>query len=233
MTTSSKSKMHQSKTRRERVEDREEAIIDAARDIFNEKSFFKATMAEIARAAGVADGTVYIYFKNKEDLARAVLAQFYTGLTQSAQTGVDKRTGPKAQIKFLARHHMRRVRENWRLLEMLPLIDMTMDTYEGSDLYKLNRDYVVVFDRVAKVAAEQGLTNPDTPLWMLRDIFFGAMDYGVRTMLLIRQNEMINSFVDNLVSLIFSSVIAHQPTGPDNVLKRLESIADRLENKLE
>ena len=228
MVTSSKSK-----TRRERVEDREEAIIDAARDIFNEKSFSKATMAEIARAAGVADGTVYIYFKNKEDLARAVLAKFYTGLTQSAQIGVDKRTGPQAQIKFLARHHMTRVRENWRILEMLALIDMTMDSYQGSDLYKLNRDYVVVFDRVAKTAAEQGLINPDTPIWMLRDMFFGAMDYGVRTMLLIRQEEMINGFVDNLVSLIFRPVDARSSTGTVDVVDRLEAIADRLENKLQ
>ncbi len=219
------------KTRREKLENREEAIIESARAILNEKGFSKTTMAEIARAAGVADGTVYIYFKNKEDLARAVLAQFYDKLTETAQTGVDKRSGSIAKLKFLARHHMSRVMDNWRILEMLPLIDMKMDSYEGSDLYKLNRAYVAVFDRVAERAHEEGLIGSGTPLWVLRDMFFGSMDYGARTMLLIRQDDNINWFVDNLISTLFGRVEPSDKRRAD-VVDRLEAIADRLEDKL-
>ena len=75
------------RTRRQRVEKKEGAIIAAARHIFTEKGFFKTTMAQIARKAGVANGTVYIYFENKEALARKVVEDFYARLMQSTQIG--------------------------------------------------------------------------------------------------------------------------------------------------
>ena len=59
----------ESRTRREKVEDREYAIVTAARQMFNERGYAKTTIADIAAQSGVADGTVYIYFKNKQALA--------------------------------------------------------------------------------------------------------------------------------------------------------------------
>ena len=216
------------KTRREKVADREIAILKAARTIFNEKGFSKTSMAEIARTAGVADGTLYLYFKNKEDLVRGVLARFYAQLTETAQKGVDKRDGPKAKLKFLARHHMREVMANWRVLEIAPLIDRSSEQYRDSDLYDLNRAYVSVFDRVAKAAISEGLVGPETELWVLRDMFFGAMEYSVRTMMFVRRDDDINGFVDNLLGLLLSPPAARPVT---DVILRLERIADRLEGK--
>jgi len=137
------------KTRGEKVTDREAAILRAASAIFNAKGYSKTSMAEIARNAGVADGTLYLYFKNKEDLVRAVLARFYAQLTETAQQDVDKKETTTAKMRFLARHHMREIIKNWRLLEIAPLIDRSSEQYRESELYKLNRAYVAVFDRVA------------------------------------------------------------------------------------
>lgn len=214
------------KTRQEKVADREIAILEAASAVFNEKGYAKASMAEIARRAGVADGTLYLYVKNKEDLVRGVLARFYAQLTETAQKGVDKREGTKAKLKFLARHHMREVINNWRVLEIAPLIDRSSDQYRQSDLYKLNRAYVAVFDRVAKAAMSEGLIRPETELWVLRDMFFGAMEYSARTMMFVRRDDDINAFVDNLLGLLL--VETSTKTEAD-VLARLERIADRLE----
>ncbi len=216
------------KTRQEKVADREIAILDAASAVFNEKGYAKASMAEIARKAGVADGTLYLYVKNKEDLVRGVLARFYAQLTETAQRGVDKRDGTKAKLKFLARHHMREVIANWRVLEIAPLIDRSSDAYRQSELYALNRAYVSVFDRVAKAAMAEGLVRSDTQLWVLRDMFFGAMEYSARTMMFVRRDDDINAFVDHLLGLLLSAP-AVSPTG--DVLFRLERIAERLEGK--
>jgi TetR/AcrR family fatty acid metabolism transcriptional regulator len=48
--------------------DKRERILDAAERVFARHGFFTATVAEIAKGAGVADGTIYLYFKNKDDL---------------------------------------------------------------------------------------------------------------------------------------------------------------------
>ena len=50
-------------TRRERVEQKERAILEAAADAFVESGYDGARMADIAKRAGVAEGTVYLYFK--------------------------------------------------------------------------------------------------------------------------------------------------------------------------
>ena len=47
---------------------KKELIIDAAIQVFAEKGFYLAKVADVARRAGVADGTIYLYFKNKDDI---------------------------------------------------------------------------------------------------------------------------------------------------------------------
>ena len=53
---------------RQRHEAKYQRILDAALEIFARKGFHEAKISEIARTAGVADGTIYLYFKNKDDL---------------------------------------------------------------------------------------------------------------------------------------------------------------------
>ena len=51
-----------------RNSDKKPQIIDAAIKVFAEKGFYNSKVADVARAAGIADGTIYLYFKNKDDL---------------------------------------------------------------------------------------------------------------------------------------------------------------------
>lgn len=57
------------------TEARRTQILDAAVHVFAEKGFHKATIRDVAQAAGVADGTIYNYFKNKQDLLVAMIAR--------------------------------------------------------------------------------------------------------------------------------------------------------------
>ena len=57
---------------RANVPDKREAILRAATAVFAEKGYFNSKVADIARAAGVADGTVYLYFKNKDDILHSI-----------------------------------------------------------------------------------------------------------------------------------------------------------------
>ena len=61
---------------------RKEAILQAAADFFAERGFRESSMSEIARAAGVADGTVFYHFKTKEELYLAVLEEVKDRITQ-------------------------------------------------------------------------------------------------------------------------------------------------------
>ena len=54
------------------VPDKREAILRAATKVFAESGYFNSKVADVARVAGVADGTVYLYFKSKEEILRSI-----------------------------------------------------------------------------------------------------------------------------------------------------------------
>lgn len=226
------------RTRRQKVEDREHAIITAASVMFNDKGYAKTTIADIAAASGMADGTVYLYFKNKEALANSVLANFYNDLTIAAQSGVDALSTPRERIRFLAHHHLTQVISHWRILEILPLINMSMETYSGSDLYHMNKAYTAVFDRAVKDGQAQGKIPANLPIWIMRDQFYGAMDYGSKTIMMRGSGTSdIDDFADGLTDRIFTSVsVGHSVEDPsmtrwEDTLTRLEAVAKKIEDK--
>lgn len=66
-------KKSREETRRERTTQRQRQILDAALDVFSKRGFGEATTAEIARRAGVAEGTIYNYYRSKRDLVVALI----------------------------------------------------------------------------------------------------------------------------------------------------------------
>ena len=221
------------KTRREKVEHREETIIRAAREIFNHRGYRKTTIAEIAKKSGVADGTVYLYFKNKEDLARAVVTDCYRRLTESAQRGIDQFSTTEKRLRVLARHHLTHVMAEYRILEMLPAINVNMESYEGSELFDLNKNYVAIFDRIAKDGMQSGAIKPSPTPWVIRDIFYGAMEYGSRTMLLKSRPEDVDTFVDQLIATVMVGSDRLQTTSDTNIADRLEAVVTQIEDAID
>jgi AcrR family transcriptional regulator len=64
------------KRRQKLTAKRERQILDAALSVFSQKGFFQATTAEIAQAAGVAEGTIYNYYRSKRDLLLSLISSY-------------------------------------------------------------------------------------------------------------------------------------------------------------
>lgn len=86
---------------RKRVGNKREKIIAAAAKFFGEKGYHNTTTAEVAEAAGVAAGTIYIYFSSKEDLLVAVFEEFLERHMARLRDGVDREVGPEAKLRRL------------------------------------------------------------------------------------------------------------------------------------
>jgi AcrR family transcriptional regulator len=81
-----------------RAEDRPREICAAALDVFAEKGFAAAKLDEIARRAGVSKGTLYLYFKDKEDLFRAVIRDTVAPNIAAIRETVEAADMPFAQV---------------------------------------------------------------------------------------------------------------------------------------
>jgi TetR/AcrR family fatty acid metabolism transcriptional regulator len=81
--------------------DKRERILEAAERIFARHGFFHARVSEIARDAGVADGTIYLYFKSKDDLLISLFESRMERVTRALADAIG-RAGPRARDRFLA-----------------------------------------------------------------------------------------------------------------------------------
>jgi TetR/AcrR family fatty acid metabolism transcriptional regulator len=86
---------------RKRVGNKRERIIGAAAKLFGDKGYHDTTTAEIAESAGVAAGTIYIYFSSKEELLVAVFEEFLGKHMERLREGVQRETTPKAKLDRL------------------------------------------------------------------------------------------------------------------------------------
>src|SRR6187455_1533910 len=86
-----------------------DTILRAAIDVFAERGYFGAQVADVARAAGVAAGTVYLYFKSKDDLLVSIFERsMREGLTDSRAAVADL-PDPPERLRRLARGHLARL----------------------------------------------------------------------------------------------------------------------------
>ena len=85
--------------------DKRARILDAAIKVFAGRGFHSATVAEIARAAGVADGTIYLYFKGKEDLLLRLFDEKMNDLLREAKAALlEEKTAPARLKRFIVLH---------------------------------------------------------------------------------------------------------------------------------
>ena len=227
-------------TRRQRLEAREESIIAAAHEEFIENGFERAKVVDIARRAGVAEGTLYLYFRNKNALLAAVVSSFYARLTETAEAGILEPATTSDRLAFLALHHLKSYLEEWQILALAIPAFYQVSEYRDSEFIELNRTYVAVFDQVIKEGVSRGDINADLPLHVMRDLFYGTLEHSVRTYLVHGQGleneaaieqlaEQVMTMVRPALGLERNSDDAESRSDLASLVQRLEKVTKRLE----
>ena len=227
-------------TRRQRLEAREDAIIQGAHAEFVANGFDGAKVADIARRAGVAEGTLYLYFRNKRALLAAVIEAFYAKVTETAEHGVMERSETAERLEFLARHHLGSCLDEWGILSLAVPEWARVTEYRDSEFIELNRTYVGVFDRVIREGISRGEVNGEMPLHVMRDLFYGGLEYSTRSYMVRGQDMDDEQAIDRLSEQVMAMILpafglAGKPQsepGEDEIgqlAQRLENAVDRLE----
>jgi TetR/AcrR family transcriptional regulator, fatty acid metabolism regulator protein len=216
-------------TRRERVEEKERAILSAARAVFVKHGFERARMAEIARRAGVAEGTIYIYYKTKNDLLQAVVRQFWDGITEGAARAVDPKAGTFEQLRALADHHLTLMIRDREFIELEVILRNSGTEPVASERTTMKR-YVAVFDNIFRRGQDRGDLVSGVEIWMARDLFYGALEYSARTIVL-RGAKRPTGVVDNLVAVFRARYgAALNGAAPSaSLVERMEAAVRRIE----
>lgn len=185
-------------TQRQRLEAREEAILIAATTLFGESGVDGARMAEIAKRAAVAEGTIYLYYKTKLDLLEAVVDRFWRELTAGARQAITPSETVSTQLRELATYHLT------SLIDDFKIVDITSRARQwhskpSRELPQI-REYVRVFDDIIQRGINSGELEASTPIWQIRDVFYGTLEHSART-LVIRNQPIDMGVIDNLLGL--------------------------------
>lgn len=87
---------------KERVkQEREHEILQAARDVFSERGFEKASIEDIAERVGIGKGTVYLHFSSKEDLLIALMRQACLGLVETCRAATEQQATAAGKLRCI------------------------------------------------------------------------------------------------------------------------------------
>ena len=216
----------------------ESEILDAATFLFAEEGFQSVTTRKIAARAGVSEGTLFNYFGSKAELMAAILGRIYQELTENATAILREELDSRRRLQRLAENHLTVMsRDNalfMRMIQSYMNVDLKGYTQiEGSVLHKLNLSYAWVFDVTVREAMERGEIRTDVNLSAVRDLFFGGLEYGSRTLFLHHAFDRMAERVHSLVEPIWQSMLPATPAAPapdlEAACRRVEAAAKKLE----
>jgi len=151
-------------------------ILDAAIEVFAEKGFHHARISDIARRAGVADGTIYLYFRNKDDVLLTIFEEKMGILIAGVLAALDGVDDPLQKVRIFARYHFRQVEDHRALAEVLQielrLSNKFLKEYRPEKLW----EYLNVFANIVREGQERGVVRAELDPFVLMWAFFGALD---------------------------------------------------------
>src|SRR5512132_2077692 len=107
--------------RGDRGGDKRERILSAAERIFARHGFFAARVSEIAKDAGVADGTIYLYFKSKDDLLISLFESRMEQVNRTLEAAIASAGSPLEQLRAFIRAYLRLVHDEPAAAEVLTI----------------------------------------------------------------------------------------------------------------
>jgi TetR/AcrR family transcriptional regulator, fatty acid metabolism regulator protein len=229
---------------RQRLEQRETDILDAATNLFASDGFHGTSTRKIASAAGVSEGTVFHYFSTKNELLLAILDKFYLELTQSAREIIEDVMETHERLHRLAINHVEALLDNnalmIRLLQVYLSVDLNYYTdYRKTYIHELNYQYTRAFDAVINEGITRGSLDPSLNLSAIRDLFFGGLENGMRTRLARQDGKDIAGYVGQIIDPLWRSMQIEPAQNPvagskeqarlERVCVRLEALADKLQ----
>jgi TetR/AcrR family transcriptional regulator, fatty acid metabolism regulator protein len=187
--------------------DKSSRILRAAEQAFAEKGYHQATITDIAGLANVADGTVYEYFKNKEDLLFSI-ADYQFKDHVKGLTEVFESRSPLRKLQQLISYHFFLYLTQRDFLKVFLLHIQLNRRFYSSDFFNTYRHYTNVVESILEEGKKDGSIRLDTNDRVFRNLFLGAFSHMVLRWLMFDQETEVERMkeIDELVLLLSRSV---------------------------
>jgi TetR/AcrR family fatty acid metabolism transcriptional regulator len=192
-------------SRSERI-DKRDALLRAAIDTFAARGFFNAQVADVARAAGVAAGTVYLYFRGKDDLLVSIFEWTMTEAIAEGRRSVERLADPEARLREIARLHLDRLGRD-RALAVVFQIELRqstkfMERFSATQL----REYLGIIRDVIAQGQAQGVFRRSVNPTLAAKLLFGMLDEMATNWILSKRRYSLAAQADAIVDVFTDGV---------------------------
>jgi len=182
--------------------DKYRAIIEAAVKVIAENGFHNAQVSKIAREAGVADGTIYLYFHNKEDVLISLFQVKMGEFTTAVREELEKVGDPFQRLARLVHLHFSRLEADHNLALVLQIQLRQSDPAIRQGIAKPLRDYFHLIESVISYGMHQGAFRPDLDIRLTRQMIFGTMDEVATCWVMSHRPYSLTGLADRVCQLL-------------------------------
>lgn len=182
--------------------DKRDALLRAATETFAARGFFNAQVADVARAAGVAAGTVYLYFRGKDDLLISIFEKTMKEAIASGRRSIEELNDPMSQLRAVARLHLDRMGRD-RALAVVFQVELRqstkfMERFSATHL----REYLGIIRDIIARGQAQGVFRTDVNPTLASKLLFGMLDEMATNWILSRRKYSLVAQADAIVDLL-------------------------------
>jgi len=161
--------------------ERKQKIIDAALKVFAVKGFNSAKISDIAKEASIADGTVYIYFKKKDDIIISLFQNKMGGFNKLLKEKVEEVETAVEKLKTFISIHLETLSQRRELAEIFTIelrqSSKFMENYQDTEL----KDYSKLLMSIIDLGKKDGVFKNDIHTSIIWQFIFGILDQTVLT----------------------------------------------------
>ena len=190
------------------ISDKRAAILRAAISVFARCGYFNSKVADIAREAGVADGTVYLYFKSKEEILHSIFDRSVEEALSAARKRVARLKDPREKLRQIAHLHLERLGAD-RDLAVVFQVELRGSTKFMEEFSAAGfAEYLALIRSTFEEGQRAGLFRADLNARVVAKVLFGALDEMATNWILSKRRYKLAPMADQVLDIFLNGVRA-------------------------
>ena len=188
--------------------DKPQQIIDAAIRVFARNGYWNSRVSDIARAAGIAAGTIYLYFETKEDILITVFREKMAEFVSALWRAIAEEGDAVAKIRRLVQMHFDILEGEPELAEVVQIeLRQGQKFLRGPASQEINA-YFALISSVLEEGVASGRFRRDLPVKVATKMLFGAMDQMATSWVLGKRRYRLGAMASTVAELYLQGIAA-------------------------
>lgn len=193
---------------RQLIQDKRTAILRAGIRVFANNGYFNSKVADIAREAGVADGTVYLYFKSKEEILHSIFNRSVDEAIAEGRKQLDLLKDPREKLRRIALLHLERLGAD-RDLAVVFQVELRGSTKFMEEFSAAGfAEYLSLIRSTFEEGQHAGVFRSDLNAKIVAKVLFGALDEMATNWILSKRRYRLPPMADQVLDIFLNGVSA-------------------------